>query len=232
MSFAERTHQTPADDCAGCHMPQRVLLQFAHSALTDHRIVVREGQEYPKSVYQQSSLETPDLIYVNRPQDPSMVRVPDVVLLQAYGILAPRYPEFSARYLELLQKLRTSNSTDPELLAALGRYEMSQDTPEHDSQACGYFTRAVVGGASDPAIYQAWAEVLARSNRLAEAVDVLKSGIERAPWDEMLYKYLAWRLVRLRRYEEAKQTIAACVERFPQDDFMRNMLAQVAGAKE
>jgi hypothetical protein len=224
-------HPAPPADCIGCHMPQRGLRQFAHSALTDHRIIAREGEPYPNTA-NQTTPEQPDLIYVNRPEDPSLAAIPDVMLLEAYRIVAPRFPDYGPRYLALLQKLQTSKSEDPALLSALGRHEMSLNTPDHDAQACDYFTRAVHHGASDPAIYQAWAEVLARSNRLPEAVDILKEGIDKAPWDETLYKYLAWRLIRLGRYQEAKQTIAGCVERFPQDDFMRHMLAQVAGARE
>ena len=231
LPLAARQHSSPADNCAGCHMPQRGLRQFAHSALTDHRIPARAGESYPESAYQQSSTDIPDLVYVDRPAD-NNASVPDVVLLQAYGSLAPRFPEYGPRYLALLTKLRQSDGRDPVLMAALGRYEMAQQTPQHDEQARQYFSRAITNGAADPQTCQALADVLARLNRLNEAVDVLRSGIDRAPWDETLYKYLAWRLVRAKRYGEAKQVIALSVQRFPQDDFMRNMLAQVKDAKE
>ena len=231
LPLAARQQSSPPDNCAGCHMPQRALRQFAHSALTDHRIPARDGEPYPESVYHQTTPAVPDLVYVNRPEGEKAL-LPDTVLLQAYGLLAPRFPEYGPRYLALLAKLRASDNRDATLLAAIGRYEMVQNTPQHDEQAREYFERAITNGASDPETYQGLADVLARLNRLDEAVEVLRSGIDRAPWDESLYKYLAWRLVHQKRYTEAKQVISLCVQRFPQDDFMRNMMAQVVNAKE
>ncbi len=229
--LAVRQQRSPADDCVGCHMPGRGLRQFAHSALTDHRIPARDGEPYPESAYRQTSPAIPDLVYVNRPER-EKTSVPDIVLLQAYGTLAPRFPEYGPRYLALLAKLRESDNRDSVLMAAIGRYEMAQNTPEHDEQARKYFELAIANGASDPETYRALAEVLARLNLPDEAVGALRSGIDRAPWDETLYKYLAWRLVRRKRYNEARQVIVECVERFPQDDFMRDMLAQVLNMKE
>ena len=42
------THAPPADDCVGCHMPQRDARDVAHAALTDHQILRNPRQKFRK----------------------------------------------------------------------------------------------------------------------------------------------------------------------------------------
>ena len=43
LSLRSRRKKTVVDDCIGCHMPKRDLEKISHSALTNHRIPVRQG---------------------------------------------------------------------------------------------------------------------------------------------------------------------------------------------
>jgi hypothetical protein len=55
---AERARRNQ-NDCAGCHMLQRDLTTFSHSALTNHRIVRKSGQPYPDSAYRLTTAGLP-----------------------------------------------------------------------------------------------------------------------------------------------------------------------------
>src|SRR5207244_3614785 len=68
------------NDCAGCHMPKRDAAVISHTALTNHRIIVRVGQDAPATV----SPSQPELEYMNAPPGRSQA-IPRLTLLKAYG---------------------------------------------------------------------------------------------------------------------------------------------------
>ena len=226
-SLQARNSTKPADDCVGCHMPKRDLRQFSHSALTDHRIPRVPSQPYADQDFQQPTPDLPDLVFVNRPPDQVGSGLSDLVKMQAYGGLLADHPEYRPQYQEALGRLAAAGSKDSLVLSAIGRGELARNTAESDQAAVVYLRQSTAAGNTDPKTYAALAEALARRDQPSQAIDVLRRGLQLAPWDESLYKFLALRLIRLGRIAEARATVQSSVARFPEDEFMRNMLIKL-----
>ncbi len=214
-----------ADDCAGCHMPKRSVEVIAHSALTNHRIIVRADEPLPDDAFAQTTPDLPDLVYVNRPLSAVQASLPPIMLLQAYGELMEKDPAYQPRYLTVLDQL--SQAPDQPLVeAALGR-KMLRGTPEQNAAAIVHLTRAIEMGFTAAAVYQDLAEVLAKAGRTEDAIGALDRGIELSPYAPALYQALALDYINLKRYPEAKRTLERYVELFPEDDFVRGLLLKV-----
>jgi hypothetical protein len=214
------------DDCSGCHMPKRDVGIIAHSALTNHRIVARPDQPLPDEAFAQTTLELPDLVYVNRPSKSRAL--PDIVLLQAYGELMDKHPPYRAQYLALLDKLSRSAPKEPLVQAALGR-KMLHDGEQANAGAIEHLSRAIDLGFTASSVYEDLGEALARAGRTADAANMLRRGVELNPYTPVLYKSLALRYITLKQYADAKKTLERYVELFPEDDFVRGLLSKVQG---
>ncbi|HZT32658.1 MAG TPA: cytochrome c3 family protein [Bryobacteraceae bacterium] len=211
-----RARRGPDDDCAACHMPRRDLRQVSHAALTLHRIVRRLGQPVPEAP---SNL--PDLVYLNgSPGD-----LPRVTLLQAYAQLADRAAVYQAHYLELLEEVRRSEPRDPFVLAAVGRKALR----EGDPRAVEFLEQAVAAAAS-PVPYQDLAEALTRAGRGGAAVQVLRRGLDRFPFEQVLWKRLASGYIALGQHPAARDILVRYLDLFPEDTFMREMLRKFDAA--
>jgi tetratricopeptide (TPR) repeat protein len=195
-------------------MPKRGVEVISHAALTDHRIVRRPSQSDGRP-----SQGEPQLIHVNRPSD-SRAALPELTLWKAYGELMDRQPEFQARYLELLEKLKGTAPKDALVQAAYGRKLLR----ESDERAAEYLLRAIELGSAAPATYQDLSEALARSGKSEEAVKVLERGISLAPYTPALYKAIVVRYIALNEYSKAFNIMKRYLDLFPEDDFMRDML--------
>ena len=222
LTKAERRQND--DHCTDCHMPKRDVRLIAHSALTNHRIVARAGEPLPEAAFHQTTPDLPDLVYLNR-ASAGRASLPPVVLLQAYGELMDRYPDYRARYFSVLDDLAKTTPDQPLVQAALGRKALLGN--ESNDSAIQHLTRAIQLGFTATAVYQDLAEALVRSGREAEAVVTLRQGIELAPYVPVLYKLLALRLINLKQYPDARKTLERYVELFPEDDFVRGLLLKV-----
>ena len=217
----------PRNDCAGCHMPKREAAVISHTALTNHRIVVRSGQ----SALPPASSNEPELQFVNAP--PGRARaIPHITLLKAYGEVLDRHPEFRTRYAALLDQLGRIMPNNAEVQGALGRkllYAAADETGNR--QALEHLEKAVKLGAATVTVQQDLAEALARLNRLEESVEHLKLALEIEPYNPLLHKTLALRLIALKNYPQALEAMRRYVELFPEDDFMRGLLEKAAAAR-
>jgi doubled CXXCH motif protein len=214
IPLKSRVKQVAGDHCAACHMPKRDVEVISHAALTDHRIV-----RLPSQTDAAPSPGEPQLIHVNRPPD-SKTALPELTLWKAYGELMDRQPEFQAKYLELLEKLKDTAPKDALVQAAYGRKLLR----ESDERAAESLSRAIELGSTAPATYQDLAEALARSGKSQEAVKVLERGIMMAPYTPALYKAIVVRYIALNEYSAAFNTMKRYLDLFPEDDFMRDML--------
>jgi hypothetical protein len=217
----------PQNDCAGCHMPKREAAVISHTALTNHRIVVRISQGAPAT----ESLGTPELEYVNAPPSRSQT-IPPLTLLKAYGEVMNRRPEFRGRYVALLDELSRSMPDNAIVQSLLGRrllYEAGDESA--NLRAIEHLEKAVKLGAGGAAVQQDLAEALARLKRLDESIAHLKTALEIEPYDPVLHKTLALRLIALKNYSQALEAMRRYVELFPEDDFMRGLLARAAAAR-
>ena len=223
LTKAERRQND--DRCTDCHMPKRDVRLIAHSALTNHRIVARAGEALPEAAFHQTTPDLPDLVYLNRSATTDRASLPPVVLLQAYGELMDRYPDYRTQYFAVLDNLSKTAPDQPLVQAALGRKALVAN--ESTDSAVEHLTHAIQLGFTAPTVYQDLAEALVRSGREAEAVDTLRRGIDVAPFTPVLYKLLALRLINLKRYPEAQKALERYVELFPEDDFVRGLLLKV-----
>ena len=215
-----------ADDCAGCHMSKRGVEVLAHAVLTNHRINARPGQPLPEVASAPSASSLPDLVYFNGPPETNRASLPPIMLLQAYGELMGKHPEYQQRYLAALEELSRDEKPQPLVEAAWGRKLLRND-PASSTAAIDHLKRAIELGFNAPTVYDDLADALSRAGREAEAINPLRRGIELSPYTPVLYKSLALRYINLRRYEEARRTLEQYVELFPEDDFVRGLLRQV-----
>ena len=210
--------------CIGCHMPKAEVGFISHSALTNHRIVRRADAPLPSIAYRQVTPDLPDLIYLNRS---GSKRVPPIMLLQAYGELMARAPQYKEPYLKLLDVLASSSVSDPLLEAALGRRALANPAAPEVSSAIAHLSRAVKLGFTGPGAFEDLANALSKEQRTADAIDVLKQGIELSPYAPRLHKLLTVQYINTGQYDLAKAEMQHYLELFPEDGFMRDLLRKV-----
>jgi tetratricopeptide repeat protein len=217
------------NDCAGCHMPKQNVTQIAHSVLTDHRIVSRNGQSLPNEAFQRTTEELPDLVHLNRIPG-KKDKVPSLTLLRAYGELVASQPQYGRRYVEVLQEAAKTDPDDSAVLSALAWIEVGKNTPESNSKAMDYLGRAIRSGSQLATDFEKRAELLNQAGRAPEAIEVLKRGISVDPHYQRSYKALALLCISEKRYEEAVQAMRQELATFPQDSFMRKLLEKAEAA--
>ena len=220
----------PDNDCSGCHMPKRETAVISHTALTNHRIVVDGDRRIRTPAAQKPPLE-PELEYVNA--SPGRAGgIPPILMLEAYGEVLDRHPEFRSRYAALLDQLSRSMPGNARVQSALGRkFLYDGPTEAGNRQALEHFEKAIALGSGTADVQRDLAEALARLNRLSESVEHLKIALELEPYDPLLHKTLALRLIALKNYPLALEEMRRYVELFPEDDFMRDLLVKATVAK-
>jgi hypothetical protein len=215
-----RERQQPADDCAGCHMKKRDVREISHSTITNHRILARPEESFPDIAFQQTTSALPDLIHLNAPPAKKGMPLPALTLLQAYGELVEKHPEYLAPYSAVLQELERSDANNPLVQAALGNRELQAG---HYSEAVAHLQRAMDGGATTTVLYTDFAEALLKLGRSNEAVTSLQKATELDPFNAALRKRLIVQLIQTKDYAQARKQMEDYVERFPADSFMREM---------
>jgi hypothetical protein len=228
LSLAVRLQQHPSDNCIGCHMPKEKLTAISHSALSNHRIIARQGEPFPEAAYRQTTPQLPDLIHLDAIPG-SKTPLPPIVLLQAYSQLLDEHPEFRSRYLAILQQLEQTDSDNPLVLSAKAQQESAAGTPEASEAARDDLERAIKLGSTEPSDYQLYADALAQSGDLEGAIDALKRGIALDPYYRRFYMDLTMRYAAAQKYDEAAQTMRDELDLFPEDPVMRKVLNTVQG---
>jgi hypothetical protein len=226
LPLATRMQKTPANDCAGCHMPKRDIEVISHSSATNHRIVATPDEPYPDITFRQTTASLPDLIHLNPAPGQETVAPPLLTLLAAYGELAESKPEYVVPYLKTLGELEKSQPDDPLVQAALGR----RDLKNGDFQsAAGHLRRALANGQPAATTYADLADALAHLGQNDEAITLLNKSIELDPFNPVPRKMLVVRLIDAKQYAKAHEALKQYLAVFPQDDFMRRMLARAEG---
>lgn len=188
----QRLQIKPSDDCAGCHMPKRAIREIAHSALTNHRIIIRTGAPLPTTAIERPDPALPGLILFNRGVQP----LPLLTRLAAYGELLGREPALLPNYLATLDLAGKELPDHPVVLAGLGRRALRGS----DERALDYLSRALEKGSTAPTTFLDLADAFSRAGRLDDAIKVLTQGIALEPFSKDLQKSLILRLVNASQY--------------------------------
>lgn len=223
LPLQAREHEHPADDCAGCHMKKRDVREISHSSITNHRILARPDEPFPDIAFQQTTPALPDLIHLNAAPGKKDAPLPPIVLLQAYGELVEKHPEYLNRYFEVLEQLERSDANNPVVQGALGNRDVHAGKyPE----AVEHLRRAIAEGPAKTILYTDLADALVKLGQAKQAAEVLRQATDHDPFNAELRKRLIVQLIQLKDYPNAKTEMEDYVQRFPADSFMRQMLVQ------
>lgn len=222
--------QKPADNCIGCHMPQRDIQVISHSSATNHRIVATPDEPFPDVTFMQTTAALPNLIHINpasrsvsgQQTDP----LPLLTLLQAYGELAQDKPQYVASYLKVLSQLEQTQPNDPLVQAALGRRDLKDG---NFSNAANHLRRSLEAGPAVATTYADLADALTHLGQAAEARPLIEKAIQLEPFNPITRKMLVVNFIQAKQYPEAQKSLEDYLKVFPQDDFMRQMLNRAEG---
>jgi len=224
-----RLHKTPPDDCAGCHMPKRDVTVISHSVLTNHRIVAEAEEPFPEVAFHMTTPQLPDLVQLSA--NPAKQDAPEpLTLLQAYGQVMLAHPEYRARYWSVAEQLKAAQPHNVPVAEALADKAVQDKNAEGSEQAIRYLEDAILHGATNPADFEELAELLVAAKRQTEAVNVLRQGMELAPYHAELYRLSATIDFALNKMQEACEVASKGRQRFPQDDAIRALMNRCATA--
>jgi len=231
LPLEARMQQKPANNCIGCHMPQRDIQVISHSTATNHRIVATPDEPFPDVTFTQTTAALPNLIHLN----PAHLSVPGqqaaspslLTLLQAYGELAENKPQYVTSYLKVLDQLEQTQPNNPLVQAALGRRDLKNGDFVN---AAGYLRRSLETGPGVATTYADLANALTHLGKTAEARPLIEKAIQLDPFNPVTRKMLVVNLIEAKQYPTAQKTLEDYLEVFPQDSFMRQMLNRAEGS--
>ena len=229
LPLAQRTAVSPANDCAGCHMPRHALENIRHTALTNHRIPRRPDAPIPDAAFRAPTPGLHDLVMLNPPPGDT-VALPLATRFRAYIEMASDRPEYRAKAFELLDELAAGDPDDPMALAGLGHAAKQEKTAEGDRRAMAYLTKAMERNSSVDSVYSDLAEVLNRSGRGMDALAIVDRGLEQTPFSRRLSRMRTFTLIQLQRFSEAERTVRRHVRLHPNDAEMRDLLRKIDAA--
>jgi hypothetical protein len=229
LTVEVRERQHPADDCAGCHMQKRDVREISHSSITNHRILARPDEPFPDAAFQQTTSALPDLIHLNPAPDRRGTPPPALVLLQAYGELVEKHPEYLARYNTVLDQLERIDPGNPLVQGALGNRDLHAGKFQ---EAVNHLQRAIHDGAARTILYTDLGDALAKLGRAGEAARALRQAVDLDPFNAELRKRLIVQLIAVNDYRNAKGQMEDYVQRFPADSFMRQLLSRARSMEQ
>jgi hypothetical protein len=222
-----RQHKAPPDDCTGCHMPKRDVTVISHSVLTNHRIVAEAEEPFPDVTFHMTTPQLPDLVQLSA--NPARQDAPrPLTLLQAYGQVMLAHPEYRARYWSVAEQVKATQPDNVDVLEALADKAVQNKTVESSALAIRYLEDAILHGATKPADFEELAELLVAANRQDEAVNVLRRGMQLAPYDAELYRLSTSIYLARNKMQDACEVAAKGRQRFPQDGAIRALVNRCA----
>jgi hypothetical protein len=221
QSLEVRRKTIPAENCISCHMPQRNVPETAHTSLTNHRIIAREGEPWPDAAYQQTTPALPDLVHLNRIPG-SSEDIPPVTLLEAYREISERKPEYLVPYRKLLDELEQRSPDDASVQLALGRRDLQASNAQ---SAVDHFQHAIQLNPRQPETYGYLSQALQRSGRIPEAIAASEKAIAMDPYNPLLRRALVDQLIAGQQYAKATEAMENYLKDFPEDGLVRKMLA-------
>ena len=220
LPLPARQQTKPADNCIGCHMPQREATETAHTSLTNHRILIRPGEPWPEETFQLTSASLADLVHLNRVSGETD-EVPPLALLEAYREVSERKPEYAASYQRVLSELEQTDPDHAEVQQGVGK----RDLDNGDLQQAVIHLRRAIQLDPDLGLTQAYlSEALAQLNQMNDAIEASEKAVSLDQYNPLFRKALIDRLIAAKRYDKAIAAMELYMELFPEDSFMRKML--------
>jgi hypothetical protein len=220
-SLRVRQQHQPPNDCVGCHMPKRDIGVILHSSATSHRIMARPDEPFPEAAFHETTSALPDLVHLSGIPGQSGVTPPRLTLLQAYGELMDKGPEYRDRYLTVLAELERTQPENALVQASLGRKALLADKA---SEAATHLQHALEIGPPQAGTYADLAEAQGKLGAQNEAIASLGKAVELDPFNAVFQKKLVLRFIETKQYARAQAALDRYVQTFPQDSFMRRML--------
>jgi predicted Zn-dependent protease len=202
-------------------MPKRDIGVILHSSATSHRIMARPDEPLPEAAFRETTSALPDLVHLSGTPGQSGVAPPRLTLLQAYGELMDKGPEYRDRYLAVLAELEHTQPENALVQASLGRKALLTDKA---SEAATHLQRALEIGPPQASTYADLAEAQGKLGAQNEAIASLGKAVELDPFNAVFQKKLVLRLIETKHYAQAQAALDRYVQTFPQDSFMRKML--------
>jgi hypothetical protein len=224
-----RRLQNAANDCVSCHMPKRDVGVILHSSATNHRITAKPDEPLPEAAFQQTTPELPDLIHLSALPGQVNAPPPKLTLLQAYGELMDKAPEYRARYLALLAELERTQPENALVQASLGRRALLDGK---DSEAATHLRHALEIGPPQATTYADLAEAQVKLGEQNEAIASLVKAVGLDPFNAVFQKKLVLRYIETKQYAQAEATLDRYVQTFPQDSFMRQMRSRAKSREQ
>jgi hypothetical protein len=225
LSLKTRMQQQPANNCIGCHMPQRNIQVISHSSATNHRIIATLDEPFPDVTFKQTTVALPDLIDLNPahlPVSGQHAAPPSLLtLLQAYGELAENRPQYVTSYLRVLDQLEKTQPENSLVQAALGRRDLKNGD---FSSAVGHLRHSLEIGPAVATTDADLADALTHLGHTVEARPLIEKAIQLDPFNPATRKMLVVNLIEAKEYPDAQKALEEYLAVFPQDTFMRQML--------
>jgi len=217
-----RQHKTPPDDCAGCHMPKRDLTVISHSVLTNHRIVAQAEEPFPEAAFHMTTAQLPDLVHLSAHPARQDAPLP-LTLLQAYGQVMLAHSEYRARYWSVAEQLKATQPENVHVLEALADEALAKRNTGDTTLAIRYLQNAIQHGSTASEDFEELAKLLVVADRQSDALDILRRGMEVAPYDAELYRLSTKTYFALNKMQEACEVATQGKQKFPQDDVIQNL---------
>jgi Flp pilus assembly protein TadD len=200
-------------------MPHRDAPETAHTSLTNHRILIRPGEPWPKDAFSQTTSTLPDLVHLNRvPGQPDDIPLP--TLLEAYREIASRQPQYKASYERTLSQAESALPDDAAVQLELGRRSVANDKV---ADAVTHLERAASLNPTDPAAFGYLSQALSRAGSIQEAIAASRRAVELDPFEPLWRKGLIDQYITAGLYSDATAAMKQYVEQFPEDGSMRKM---------
>jgi tetratricopeptide (TPR) repeat protein len=225
LSLERRRQETIPDNCLECHMPKQPAKQFAHTVITDHRILARRGEPLPLSAFPSSPSQ---LVYVDAAEGQNG-NISPLLLLDAYLqiLLNQPSPEYDQLYARTLAQAEKTNPNSVIILRALAKIAVGRGTPEGRTQAIQYLERIAATKLATPDDDFALGEQLAIAGRADEGIPILQKAVPSDPYNPLGYEALAIAYLAAGRYPDAADLVQKALKLFPENRILRILLSKI-----
>jgi predicted Zn-dependent protease len=121
------------------------------------------------------------------------------------------------------KQLEAAQPDNVYVLEAQADEALQEKNGEGASGAIRYLENAIKRGATNPADFEELGKLLVAADRTSEAANVLRKGMQVAPYDAELYRLSAKIYFTLNKMQEACQVAAYGKQKFPQDNAIRDL---------